>query len=270
MSLTTSQRLSVLLLVAALGTPGATAATRRRAVQPISGSAQAVQSAPQRLLLPIFKLSLGDAFGPFKAVLAAHNAAPAPVVIDGFSRECSLGPCPEPFPPATALSPGETVVAPASNLTDTPARLVFVPGGARVDIGLRLTNPLSPTNSVEAPVVRESDFRTGPVSLLEVIGGTGVRNSLRLYTSAPAVFTVRFFRRLANDRMLAETTVVTSAPQSRYEPAYAELNDFPTDGSASPISLRIEIVAQDSATGFWALASSFDTKSQALSLVTMR
>ena len=151
----------------------------------------------------------------------------------------------------------------------------LLPGDpGKVSMELRITDISRSATSAgtEVPVVRESEFRTSTLTLLDVpVDDARFRPALRLFEMNldQAAFTIRIFDQDTN-ALLSERQVTTSTPPqpaTRFQPGFVEMRDLVPSG-AQPSSLRIEIAPQTSGSASWAYVAITNNDSQQVTLVT--
>jgi hypothetical protein len=182
--------------------------------------------------------------------------------------------------PDIRLEPGTTVLNPLTSYAapderTPPGRMLYLerPGADLVSLGLVLKD-LSQTSpwGTQIPVVREREFYSTTIQLLNVPIDPLVRQTLRIYDvdAKNATFTVRLYD-LETDAPLGEEIVRASGgyigdvPEI---PSYAQLDRlsdrFP--GTHSATRVRIEITPNEPAR-FWAFASVTHNVTQHVTLV---
>jgi len=124
----------------------------------------------------------------------------------------------------------------------------------------------------EIPVVRESEFRTSTVHLLNIPTDPKFRLALRIFEMNldRADFTVRVIDQATN-AVLASSLVTTSAPPQpalRFTPGFAEMNNILSSLTNAPQNIRVEIEPVTSGLAFWAYVSITNNDSQQITLVT--
>lgn len=124
----------------------------------------------------------------------------------------------------------------------------------------------------EMPVVRESEFRTSTINLLNVPADSRFRLALRLFEMnlSQAKFDVRIFDQATNV-LVSERVVATStggALPRGFTPGFAELDDVASGSTAQTTQLRIEIEPLASGSASWAYVSITNNDSQQITLVT--
>ncbi len=128
------------------------------------------------------------------------------------------------------------------------------------------------TAGTEVPVVRENEFRTSTIHLLNVPTDPRFRLALRLFEMnfASANFEVRIFDQATNalisTRQLTTTTPIP--PAFRATPGFAEIDDLLAGASTQPDQLRIEIEPLTTGAASWAYVSITNNESQQITLVT--
>jgi hypothetical protein len=133
------------------------------------------------------------------------------------------------------------------------------------------------TWGTELPVVREKDFRTTAITLINVPTDSRFRQALRVYDLnqevrvAPARFNVQFFD-MDSDSMLAEREyrAVRDIEGPGRIPAWVQLTDlvheFPQLSDAQHINIVITPI--DAGTRFWAFVSITNNEAQSVTTIT--
>ncbi len=123
----------------------------------------------------------------------------------------------------------------------------------------------------EVPVLRERDFRSSTVHLMNVPTDARFRLALRLFelNLARADFAVRVFDQATNALLSARriTTITPVLPQG-FTPAFAEIDDVLSGTSSLPAQVRIEIEPLTAGIAFWSYVSITNNDSQQITLVT--
>jgi len=157
---------------------------------------------------------------------------------------------------------------------DSPAALSFQLRSA--DVSRSASNA-----GTEVPVVRETEFRTATLHLLNVPADPRFRLTLRIYEmdQAQSDFAVRVYDQAATT-LLGGTTVHLSMPLAPdlphltpvpVAPGYAQIGDLSTllpAGAALPATLRFEIEPKTKDSAFWSFISITNNDTQHVTLVT--
>jgi len=185
------------------------------------------------------------------------------------------------IPPQTVLFFGSfNSVAIGTFPDETPGELIWLrradAANARFNLRVRDLSRESQTWGTEVPVVRESQYRTAAITLLNVPLDPRFRVTLRAYD--PDVHqhaSFRFdFRDMQAGALLASRTVgaVYKSPNTffpRVAPC-AQMGDL--RGSVPEIAnqqiVRVEVSPVDEATRFWAFASVTNNETQHVTLIT--
>jgi hypothetical protein len=164
---------------------------------------------------------------------------------------------------------------------ETPGELIWLSradgANARFNLRVRDLSRESQTWGTEVPVVRESQYRTASITLVEVPLDARFRVTLRAYD--PDVHTnasFRFdFRDIQTSALLASRTIGATYKQSGYTgfprlAACAVIGDVRTEVSevADAKTVRVDITPVEQATRFWAFASVTNDETQHVTLVT--
>ena len=246
-------------------------------------AAGAAGAAPVRVLLPLYIAHpAGGAYGSlWSSELVMHNGSqlltygietcrPSGCTADGradeelLPNETEAG-LPVRYPaPANPVAGAVLWLVPENTASDTAENVAF--NLRVVDLSRSAT-----AAGTEIPVVREHDFRTSMVHLLNVPVDARFRVALRLFEMNldQANFTVEIFDQ-SNDMLLSRRQIRTStggvAPQG-YTPGFAEITDIGA-GAGSATRLRVQITAETPGAAFWAYASITNNDSQQITLVT--
>lgn len=186
--------------------------------------------------------------------------------------------------PGAADWPG---VAPQTTIRPLvpPRRVGFLPGlfiwirttqptGVYFNLRIRDVSREVQNSGTEIPVIREGEFRTGRINLVNIPLRDGFRQMLRMFQvlntgDAPGHLRVRFFRVTgdgAPDAPPFREEVVTLSGTPPYDPGYAQLNDLGTHTEAPAV--RIEIEPLSPGVRYWAFVSVVNNETQQLTTVT--
>lgn len=164
---------------------------------------------------------------------------------------------------------------------ETPGELIWLnradASNARFSLRVRDLSRESQTWGTEIPVVRESQFRTSTITLLDVPLDERFRVTLRAYdpdVHQNAVF--RFdFRDMPGGQLLASRTLPAVYKQSGHfgfprVAACAQMGDLraAVPEIANAGSVRVDVTPVAAATRFWAFASVTNDETQHVTLVT--
>ncbi len=123
----------------------------------------------------------------------------------------------------------------------------------------------------EIPVVRENEFRTGTIHLLNIPTDQRFRVVVRVFEmNLPnADFRVRIFDQ-ATSALVAERHLTTtlSVPPLGFTPGFAGLDDLLSGVATVPTALRVEIEPLTAGVACWSYASITNNDSQQVTLVT--
>ncbi len=221
-----------------------------------------------RILFPIFMPPVHGAFGSeFHTIARIYNQGQSVVVFFGTDTNCSLADPPTlpdyPFP-LGADQPEREMFTLCSTST---GRLFYVPKGSGKSLAANLrvvdVSRQAESQGVEIPVVRDEDFRTEHLSLLNVPVDPKFRNTLRIYALKPGFVNVSI-----NNLVYP---IPLTAGENRFEPWFASFSDFPTKGQlpGNPSSVHIDIdTPLGSDMPFWAFVSSTNNVTQEITVVT--
>ena len=232
-----------------------------------------------RIIVPILSEAVISGAGgtQWATTLTVHNSGAVPVEVTGGPSTGHVAACP-PQPCRVFLSGGQTTrigyKGLASNLQiynpwadRFPGLMVYVekPHSPSIHFDLQLYE-LSRGNSVELPVIRESDFRTSTIILPDVPVIENHRIALRIYdgdySDSDRIVVVRVFPYGSNNLIAqSEFELQRPFPQNPLQlsvwPGYASITDlvgaFPALGDFE--SIRIEVEPLTPNLRFWAFAS---------------
>jgi len=220
----------------------------------------------EKVLLPIWTEQTPGAFGSqWVNELALHNSGATTVNV---GHAICHAVCPPVFPFTTPVSPGETVRNPdirRNKAGEPPGRLIYFTanGAPAMHASLKLRDHVRDPlfAGTEIPVVREKDFFTTTIHIVDVGIDPRYRQALRVYEvdgAARVEFAVRLYE-LGGAAPIAETRLVTNGTSVELteSPGYAQIlnlsSAFPETRSAGRI--RIEIEPREPGTRFWAFLS---------------
>lgn len=234
----------------------------------------------ESVLVPVYldDITPGANGSQWQTEFAMHNGGSTGVQIAPWPCPENQ-PCPPVFPSQRSLSPGESVNAlprPATRSAN-PGRLLFLSdaGAADVAFGLRVRDASRSVTTAgdEIPIVRESEFRTKPVQLLNVPWDPAVfRYSLRIYDVArvPTRFVVRVYDDKGSLGEVHVTTFLTDpSPLFPFEPAFTTVDITQAmilERAAR--SLRVEVEPLDPYSRFWAMLTVTSSVTSDVSLIT--
>lgn len=257
----------------------------QRSVTVVNGftfTQQTAESVYERLLLPVYldEPVAGGQGSLWKTDLWLRNHGTLPVSLAPWPCPAD-GICLAVFPNTKTLNAGETQhnlnpffrVPPA-----IPGRFLYVTknGAQDVDVNLRISDSSRDTASAgtELPIVREGDWHTSTLHLINVPVDIRFRQTLRIYDTAQTAtkFAVRVYD-FPSGTELASTTVEVSTPETgefRDLPPFGQIADlsslFATNGSRSAV--RVEVQPLTAGSRFWAFVSVTNNDTQQVTLVT--
>ena len=247
-------------------------------------AAQAANALEVRVLLPLYiAQQTPGAFGSlWVSQFAAHNGSATRSYI--IERCAPNEGCPLDLRSDEELLPNETETAlparypvPASSVGGATVWLSTEASDDRADnvtFGLRVVDVSRAATGAgtEVPVVRESQFRTTTIHLLNIPVDSLFRVTLRVFEMnlAEADFTVRIFDQASNALIAQEriTTTTGGLPPQRFTPAFAQLSDVVGGAGPQVTHLRIEIEPLTPGIAFWSYVSVSNNDSQQVTLVT--
>lgn len=243
-----------------------------------AGESSAQEIAFGRILIPLFFPDpVPGAHGSLWDVeLTFFNQSDEPVLAHSWGPGCRML-CPPDWG-LREIPPGVTFQPPYPGLfAEPPGAILFVDrehiDDVKIQLRIRDLSRQSETWGTEIPTVPETDFSTGPFSLLDVPVGSDFRTAVRIYvlseTGDLSPAHIRVYRRgdwnqSRSDVLVAEARV----PLSGSSPGYGQwftLNTVPELISAGRV--RLEFVPQPG-TAMWAFASITDDDTQHVTIVT--
>lgn len=219
------------------------------------------------VLFPIFARPVHGRFDTEFVTTARVMAKESPVSLWGVDLNCSLIDPPQ-VPTNPIFIGPETVLM--TDCSETVGHLFWVEKGRSDDLAanLRVTDVSrnATDHGVEIPVVRRADFNDRSIVLLGIPIEPGFRNMLRIYALHAGIGYV-------NVTIGSELRQVPLVPGgSDYEPAYAEVSDFPAPSEgASTIAVRVEVPRLGvflPAMPIWAFVSVTNNKTQQITTIT--
>lgn len=217
----------------------------------------------ERILLPLFAEQTPGAYGSLWATeVWIYNDNDKPAGVGNLFPPDGSNILPKQSRSAVGYGPG-----PARSITvlaDEAPRLHF-------NLRVRDRSRQAQTAGTEIPVVRESEFLSGKVILLNVPAEERFRQMLRVYQfvgngQAPGSVRVRFFR-IGNvpDALVHEETLFLDAPgQSPLAYAQSALNPAILDASA----VRIEMESLSPSMRYWGFVSVINNETQHVTTIT--
>ena len=189
------------------------------------------------ILVPAFTPPVRGAFGSVfeTTVVASHRGEGPRILLFGRDTSCfTFTPILEPLNPIT-LEAGAITIELPTDCSTWPARFFYVPAGQteRTAFNARV-HDVSRSNlshGTEIPVVRASEFTTGPVALLNVPLDPRFRNTLRIYGLAPSEVVVTIDSR--------EHVIALQPGRDEFEPSYAIFSQFAID--EIPANVRVTV-----------------------------
>jgi hypothetical protein len=236
----------------------------------------------QRVLLPVPVDGRAGAYESlWEGELWAHNQGPTTAFIQTAWSLCGIT-CP---PGRFVLEPGESVSMPldrASMIVITPTPFV---GATRVMWNARIfdVSRLSTDHGTEIPLVPESSFTAGPITLLNVPVAPGFRQTLRLYDATARQMQVRVaaWSQAASGlpaagTLLAERTVtlvvhkeLEGFPDTPFDVAYYEIGLFDLFPELATVDrARLEATPLHPESRMWAFVSVTHNETQRVTLIT--
>lgn len=225
----------------------------------------------ERLLLPIFSPPIDGAFGSrFVTSMSVFNRGSSPTTIWGPVPSCVhfiLCNSIETSLPARGYSN-------AFDRNGNPGLLVYVPAddASTLSVLLRVQDisRQAQTWGTAIPVVRDADYFSGLIALLDVPSDDRFRLTLRVYGATPAAASarVRIIDQSTN-AAIREFVLDLAAGSDLFHPAYASFTAFPTPPRATWL-YRIEIDPATESLRLWAFVSVTNNETQHITLITPR
>ena len=229
----------------------------------------------QRLLLPIFLPQINGAFGAtFVTSLSLYNRGTSPISVFGISPDCRIIVCGPPLG-----LPGRTVLT-AFTRTGNPGALIYIPSSEEGDFAAVLRTQditrQSQTWGTEIPVIRDSNFLSDPIALLDLPLDDRFRLALRVYGATPdsAEVRVRIFNNQTNTQ-INDFVMDLAAGADVYQPSYGSFFGFPRgsgiilpDPGQPPAStIRVEIEPVTPGLRYWAFVSVTNNETQHITVI---
>ncbi|HET7436797.1 MAG TPA: IPT/TIG domain-containing protein [Thermoanaerobaculia bacterium] len=238
----------------------------------------------QKILLPVYLDGTvsGSNGSQWKSDFWLRNNSSGPIALAPWP--CETDACPAIFPPQTIVNGEQTLHglaaffrAPSAN----PTRLLYIPRdkAAGVSFGLRIADisRAALNAGTEIPVVRDSQFRSGTVTLHNVPFDSRFRLMLRVnemaYTSAR--FRVSTFAEQAGGagellNTVELTATTTESGDFRSQAAYASYtwDELLQQPRTFPNAVRVEITPLTAGSKFWPFVSITNNDTQMVTLVT--
>ncbi|HYH08332.1 MAG TPA: IPT/TIG domain-containing protein [Thermoanaerobaculia bacterium] len=224
----------------------------------------------ERILLPVFTPPVQGAFGSeFHTRLrgATHGGPPAQFMTGFGLRETCQVICPE--IPERDLTDWGVTFSFRDNGTSyepngKPGRFVFVDQNLVEALSLNLrVFDVSRTGlnfGTQIPVVPESAFKPGRLTLLGVPGDTRFRNTLRIYAVQPVTVDV-----LVNGQV--NRTVSLLPGTTIFDPAYTQIGDLPAGGEDMQITILENGPTDGPATPIWAFVTVTNNETQLITTI---
>lgn len=224
----------------------------------------------ERVLLPVFTPPVQGAFGSeFHTRLrgATHGGPPAQFMTAyGITQSCQVI-CPQ-IPEKDLTDWGVTFGFTDSMLFEPngkPGRFLFVDQNHVEALSLNLrvfdVSRAGLNFGTQIPVVRESDFKQGRLTLLGVPGDTRFRNTLRIYAVKPVSVDV-----LVNGSVNRSVFVAPGA--TIFDPAYAQIGDLPSGGADMQISIVETGPTDGPPTPIWAFVTVTNNETQLITTIS--
>jgi hypothetical protein len=223
----------------------------------------------ERVLLPVFTQPVRGAFGSeFHTRLrgATHGGPPAQFLTAfGIAETCQVF-CPQPEKDLTdwgvtfSFRDNGTSYEPNGK----PGRFLFVDRNHIDALSLNLrvfdVSRAGLNFGTQIPVVRESDFKPGRLTLLGVPADTRFRNTLRIYAVRPVEVDVLVNGSVNRSMFLAPGATI-------FDPAYAQIGDLPSGGEDMQISILETGPTDGPPTPIWAFVTVTNNETQLITTI---
>lgn len=196
---------------------------------------------------------------------------------------CETEVCPAVFPLTKTLAPEESIrnIPPFfRNPSGVPGRILYVSRSRIDDVSfqLRLADVSRSALSwgTEIPVIREADFRTASMEIMDIPVDPNFRSSVRIYEMSPlasSAFRLSVFEQHAGVSgqpilTMQLNAVASETGEFRLEPGYAQILDLSTL-THTPISeLRIRIDPLTLGSRYWAFVAVTNNTTQQVTTLT--
>jgi hypothetical protein len=244
----------------------------------------------EKILLPVvlFQPVAGAADSLWTTDFWIRNGAGQPVSIYPYDwLLCSINVCVPEVPPPPPTPQGISF----RPITGGDRGLfLFVDrrnaGDVSFELRCRDTSRQGSTWGTEIPVVRESQFRSGRLMLMDVPTSSAFRRALRIYglrTSGPGDVVVRiygiepglrspFHPEARADELLGEAIVHLNAPDPNFFPVYPLYADVGDLGSVAPVGsherIAVEVAPLTPELPIWAFISVVHNETQNLTVIS--
>ena len=226
----------------------------------------------ERILLPLLTPPVNGAAGSrFHTELRAINRADVdPVDVFGLAASCS-GNCPPSSYEANPLTlhPRGELLPVHMAYDGSPGRFLWVARNAadRLWLNLRVFDSTRSAKNfgTELPVVRERElFRNTPIFFSGVPTDPQFRTTLRIYATAPMTVTVD----VDTAGSPRSTKVALRPGMNRFDPAYAQFSDFPSNVGEIRVALTPPAPGEAGfATPYWAFLSVTNNDTQFITTI---
>jgi hypothetical protein len=220
----------------------------------------------ERILLPVAAVDTPGAFGSlWRTEFWCRNDGDTPVAVVPLAQsETSLLPHVDTQPPIFLASRGFP-----------PGQFIYVrrieSAKLRFNLRIRDVSRAVETWGAEIPVVRDGEFFSGSLTLLNVPTGSRFRQTLRIYalSATPAVVHMRVVP-LRSTRPLGEEDIELAPGDSvGYVPAFRQISlteRFPQLASGQPVRIELQAAAPD--LELWAFVTVTNNDTQEVTTVT--
>lgn len=158
---------------------------------------------------------------------------------------------------------------PATLMLNAPGGLfLFIPRGERVHLNA-FVRDTSHEIGAELPIVRERDFSTGPLELLNIPAERRYRHTLRIYSPTARFATVTAFD-MTDGRVIAQRLIELGEPVGLDRPWFAMVGDFPATFRTFPLTGRVGIRVEQYVPGteLWAFVTVTDNATHEVRVVS--
>jgi len=228
---------------------------------------QAAAADMERVLLPITVLDVPGAHGSvWRSEFWAHIRVPGVVILPLRISDA------QPLPAGS-----QTVPIFLHDANETPGQFIQVTRelleGVDFNLRVRDRSRAGETWGTEIPVVRESEFRSGPIALLPLAVEPAFRNTVRIYVAnedgGDVIVRVTLIDPETHaNRIVYESTHRCQPTGSLFHPSYAQISiEGLVSGDEQGVA-RVDIEPVSSDLRIWAFASTTDNATQHFTTIT--
>ena len=231
----------------------------------------------ERILLPVF-VTVPGAFGSvFRTELTASLTGTFPVEIYGLQPPCRIAFCADlefTEHPLELTAARPDLYAFDIETNGNPGRFVYLPRNTAKNVGMNLraydTSRAAENFGTEVPVVRMEEYSNdvlGRVTLTGIPTDARFRNTLRIYGVEADELVVR----ISSDTGFSRQQVVRlRAGADIFDPAYAEISDFPAGVGTLTVDVQVThvILSPPAPRTVWAFVSVTNNQMQHITTIT--